>query len=165
MTVTNGSRLVVQGSTLTGIDGSKIYQSWGSLFDTKLNVQCSPTNTTSDGTYRCLPYGPGVFYQSSPLVLNLYSDSTCSTPVVPFQSCYGALSFVNVFGQSQTGPTCGGGTQYVTGIWALSPYSGPVYLKPSPTTCQSFTASAGYTYYFARLMAESEFVSMTWTTQ
>lgn len=142
----SGSRL--RARYYDGGDGSRAYVGF---YDTALQVNCSPLKAT-DGVTRCLP--------ASASVAKLYSDPSCSAPILGFiGTCSAPPSMVSLTDTSSS--NCGA-ADYSLEVWAVgAPYTGPVYLQSS--SCLDITASApsSYTIYQASLEPPSSFVVMT----
>lgn len=138
--------------TTGGISGSRLRRrlivaedgytdTWGSPFDSELQEVCS-FRVAADGVQRCIT--------TNVAASGLFSEATCSEPVVMWPGCAPLPKRIAIQGPQAN--LCAQATWHVHGVGV--PWDGSVYQKQSNGTCSQYATPAGYDVY--SLGAESQ---------
>jgi hypothetical protein len=128
-------------------DGAREPRGW---FDQQLGLRCFFTET-ADGKTRCVPL------DRASLLEGRFTDATCTHPLaLDYNGCAHAYGISFAF---TGGDTCG---EVGARIWALTPYSGTIYLVNSNGLCVATNPQpAEYALFSATELPPSTFQEMT----
>jgi hypothetical protein len=140
---TDGSRIKILSTSMTGSDGTKVPSFGFTLHDTLLNADCFVT-AAADGQSRCLPFQGLIF-------ANLFSDASCTQKLALISAGVCPIPSPAYVSEAVTFAVCTNGNGSGTRIFPITAeFTGPVFSgcpTCTPPTCSSTPRNAGLRYF------------------